>query len=113
MVLLTVQALAFISAPASAQELVYVINSESVDVYISHDGSADINYLIHLTVRPQSAYVSSLTIHLPNWRFDIGQTTVTLDGNSVMDLKKAGTSSYPSTRPSCYNPGPLTPYRSL
>jgi hypothetical protein len=92
MVLLTVQALAFVSAPASAQELVYVINSESVDVYISHDGSADINYLIHLTVRPQSAYVSSLTIHLPNWRFDIGKMTVTLDGNSVADLKKAGSS---------------------
>jgi hypothetical protein len=92
MTVLILQVMTFISAPASALEVVYVINSESVDVYISPDGSADINYNIQLMVRPQSSYVSTLTIHLPNWRFDIAEMSVTLDGRPVTDLKKVGSS---------------------
>jgi hypothetical protein len=80
------------SVPASAQELTYVITSEDVAVYMAHDGSADINYFIQMMVRPQSSMVEGLTIHLPNWRFDLGQMSVTLDGHPVTGLKKSGSS---------------------
>ena len=92
MVLLTLQALPFVSFPACAQEQTYVIVSEEVNVYMAHDGSADINYLIQIMVRPQSSMVAGLTIHLPNWRFSTSQMTVTLDGRTIPDLKKTGPS---------------------
>ena len=92
MALLTLQSLALLSPQASAQELTFVITSEDVNVYMAHDGSADINYQIQILVRPDSTAVGSLTIHLPNWHFDTSQMTVTLDGRTLPDLKKVGSS---------------------
>jgi len=78
-------------SPCSASSnIVIVINSEDLAVFVSHDGSADMQYIIHLTVRPQSSIVTGLTIHLPNWRFETSKTTVTINSKVVQDLKKIG-----------------------
>ena len=79
------------TASASSTELI-VINSETAAVYVADDGSADIKYDIQLSVRPQSSTVNRILIHMPNWRFELSGTSVTLDGVTHRNLKKTGSS---------------------
>jgi len=77
------------TASATSTEII-VISSETATVYVADDGSADIKYEIHISVRPQSSAVSQLLIHMPNWRFELSGTSVTLDGATLRNLKKTG-----------------------
>jgi len=92
--LLVLQATALLAQPslgASASGEVYVITSERLDVFVGHDGSADMSYQIGITVRPQSTIVGGFVIHLPNWHFETSDVSAMLDNKVVQGLKKTGT----------------------
>jgi hypothetical protein len=91
--LLVLQAMALLAQPslgASVSDEVYVITSERLDAFVSHDGSADLNYRIQITVRPQSTPVGSFVIHMPNWHFETSGVTAKLDDKIIQGLKKTG-----------------------
>ena len=89
-ILMLLPALALCSSTATAAEITYVITSEDVNLYLSKDGSASLNYDIHVTVRPQSDSVDHFVIHMPNWQFEPSSSTVSLDGRTLKDIKKTG-----------------------
>jgi hypothetical protein len=77
-----------LGAPASSA--IYVITSEQLDVFVGHDGSADMSYQIGITVRPQSTIISGFVIHLPNWHFETSDVSAKLDNKVLQGLKKTG-----------------------
>lgn len=90
--LLVLTTLSLVACNVSAADLVYVITNEEVDVYVQEDGSADIQYEIHITVRPQSSTVNGFKIHLPNWQFEGKDITATMDGDQIVGVRKSRSS---------------------
>jgi hypothetical protein len=87
--LIALPALGLFSQTASAANELYVIAEEKVDVYLLKDGSADIKYQLHITVRPQSDTVDSFKVHLPNWRFSESSLSASIDGETIVGVAKS------------------------
>jgi hypothetical protein len=70
-------------ASALAQEYLFRVDRELVDVYWNPDGTESIEYTFVFTDQPGAHAIDYVDVGMPNSNFDMSTVTADVDGNSV------------------------------
>lgn len=86
LLLLLLLALTVLPAPVTAQSYSFEVPVQEVTVAIDSDGVLSLDYLITFNNRPGASPIDIIDVGMPNYDYDLGSVTATINGTPVEEI---------------------------